>query len=179
VPTLNRFPLLGLWAEEAARRAGFKADEAKSLGHAYAVLYAIRAARRPKPAGTMELVRKRLPRHPSGERVRFGGDELEIVRDSNGHVRGQVGGDRLQTPATYHSSVEVKFPANYYQRLQKVFRLVLKRYPPRSVREDVVYDVYDEWKNACGVGRLVDVDALLRWCRDKHQTAALPTKRSH
>jgi hypothetical protein len=43
MPTLNRFPILGLWAEEAARRIGYSKDEAESLGHAYAVLYAIRA----------------------------------------------------------------------------------------------------------------------------------------
>src|SRR5205085_4280167 len=48
VTTLNRFPLLGLWATEAARRAGYRRDEAEALGHAYAVLYAIRAAHVPR-----------------------------------------------------------------------------------------------------------------------------------
>ena len=46
--TLNRFPLLSLWAREVARRLGYTAAEAESLGHAYAVLYAIRAAGKPK-----------------------------------------------------------------------------------------------------------------------------------
>ena len=41
--TLNRFPLLGLWAREAAHRIGYPDREADVLGHAYAVLYAIRA----------------------------------------------------------------------------------------------------------------------------------------
>ena len=43
MPTLNRFPLLGLWAKGAARRLGYTKDESEALGHAYAVLYAIRA----------------------------------------------------------------------------------------------------------------------------------------
>src|SRR5690242_5637434 len=52
--TLNRFPLLGLWAEEAARRIGYPKAEAESLGHAYAVLYAIRAQRLRQPAKEKE-----------------------------------------------------------------------------------------------------------------------------
>lgn len=57
MPTLNRFPLLGLWAEEAARRLGYRKDGAESLGHAYSVLYAIRAQRvqRPKTDGQAKL----------------------------------------------------------------------------------------------------------------------------
>ena len=43
MPTLNRFPLLGLWAREAATRIGYTAPDADTIGHAYAVLYAIRA----------------------------------------------------------------------------------------------------------------------------------------
>ena len=43
MPNLNRFPLLGLWAKEAARRIGHNDADAQTIGHAYAVLYAIRA----------------------------------------------------------------------------------------------------------------------------------------
>ena len=45
MPNLNRFPLLGLWAREAAHRLGYADHDADTLGHAYAVLYAIRANR--------------------------------------------------------------------------------------------------------------------------------------
>jgi hypothetical protein len=48
MPTLNRFPLLALWAKEAARRMGYTVAESEALGHAYAVLYAIRAAGKPR-----------------------------------------------------------------------------------------------------------------------------------
>jgi hypothetical protein len=33
-PTLNRFPLLGLWAKEAARRVGYSKGESEALGAA-------------------------------------------------------------------------------------------------------------------------------------------------
>ena len=39
-------------------------------------------------------------------------------------------------------------------------------YPPRRVDSRLVYNLYDEWKKQCGVGRLVDLDALARWCRE-------------
>ena len=105
MPTLNRFPLLGLWAKEAARRAGYRKDEAESLGHAYAVLYAIRANRRPEPAkehaeGHEHATRRRRP-----ATVHFGGDDLDVVHAADGHLRGRVGGEQPQTPASYRRSV--------------------------------------------------------------------------
>ena len=38
----------------------------------------------------------------------------------------------------------------------------------------MVYDLYDEWKKQCGVGRLVDLDGLLRWVEER---AGDPTAR--
>src|SRR5207237_65324 len=94
--TLNRFPLLGLWAEEAARRLGYRKDEAESLGHAYAVLYAIRA-RGPRKAAEGDAERTRPKKRVPTERLHFGGDDLDVTRDAERHVRGRVGGDRPQT----------------------------------------------------------------------------------
>src|SRR5438132_2738711 len=93
MPTLNRFPLLGLWAEEAARRVGYARDEAESLGHAYAVLYAIRARERPKAADKAKEPAGRARKRRKAERLRFGGDDLEVTRDAEGKVRGLVGGE--------------------------------------------------------------------------------------
>jgi hypothetical protein len=164
MPTLNRFPLLGLWAEEAARRIGYARDEAESLGHAYAVLYAIRAQRHvrkaePKTPETAPRSRRRAARHLS-----FGGDELEVTSTPDGKVRGKVGGDRPQTPQTYAASVRKKFPPGYYERLQASFRQLLKRIAPRRLDSRLIYNLYDEWKRTCGVGRRVDLDKLLVWC---------------
>jgi hypothetical protein len=173
--TLNRFPLLGLWAEEAARRQGYRKDEAESLGHAYAVLYAIRA--RPRvhvpmgPTAPPAHAKKR----PASHRVHFCGDDIDVAYDVDGRLRGKVGGDRRQTPATYRSAVRAKFPPGYYERLQKAFHDLLKTFPPRALQGRRVYDLYDEWKKACGVGRLVDLDCLLQWCRRR---AGAATRRS-
>src|SRR5262249_21020191 len=88
--TLNRFPLLGLWAEEAARRIGYTKGEAEALGHAYAVLYAIRA--RGKPPDRQKPKPEKPPKKRfKGEQLRFGGDDLEVTYDTDGRVRGLVG----------------------------------------------------------------------------------------
>jgi hypothetical protein len=174
MPTLNRFPLLGLWAEEAARRAGFRRDEAESLGHAYAVLYAIRANRRPEPLAAQDrAAAEHHKRHPRGAQVHFGGDDLDVTRTAEGHVRGKVGGDGAQTPASYRKSVAGKFPPGYYDRLRTAFRRVLRGVRPKDLRERAVYDLYDEWKRTCGrpasgyPGRRVDLDRLLEWCAER------------
>jgi hypothetical protein len=168
MPTLNRFPLLGLWAKEAARRLGYAEGEAKSLGHAYAVLYAIRARGKPKHREEHEeRPRERhAPPPPEAEEIEFAGDRIQVVRDSDGRVRGLVGGETPQTPRTYDTSVKKKFPPGYYDKLEEAFRAVLKKYPPRKLDSRLVYRLYDEWKQTCGAGRLVDLDALLRWCHD-------------
>jgi hypothetical protein len=172
MPVLNRFPLLGLWAKEAARRLGYPKDEAESLGHAYAVLYAIRAAA-PRKARKeeAEAARPRKKRR-AAEEVEFGGDQLEVVREG-GRLRGHVGGDGPQTPHSYEVSVEDKFPLGYYEKLEKAFREVFRRYPPRAFKKDrLLYTLYDRWKKSCGVGRSVDLDELLRWCREHRPSSA-------
>ncbi len=161
--TLNRFPLLGLWAEEAARRLGYRKDEAESLGHAYAVLYAIRA--RPRSPRTPAAKPTHANKHAASHRIHFCGDDIDAAYDVDGRLRGKVGGGRRQTPASYRSAVEAKFPPGYYDRLQKAFHDLLKTFPPRALEGRRVYDLYDAWKKECGVGRSVDLDRLLEWCR--------------
>jgi len=90
-----------------------------------------------------------------------------VTRSAEGHVRGKVGGDGAQTPASYRKSVAGKFPPGYYDQLQKAFRRVLRGVRPKDLRGRVVYDLYDEWKRTCGVGRRVDLDALVDWCEER------------
>jgi hypothetical protein len=162
--TLNRFPLLGLWAKEAARRLGYRQDETESLGHAYAVLYAIRARPRTPAPGPQAAPPAKVKRR-AAHRIRFCGDDIDVAYNVDGRLRGKVGGDRPQTPATYRAAVRAKFPPGYFERLQQAFRDLFKTFPPRALEGRQVYDLYDEWKKACGVGRLVDLDRLLEWCR--------------
>jgi hypothetical protein len=167
MPTLNRFPLLGLWAEEVARRLGYTKGEAEALGHAYAVLYAIRARGQPTKAEKPPKERRAARKKPAAEEVDFGGDHLPVAHTGAGRVRGRVGGEAEQTPASYRAHVAAKFPAGYYEKLQKAFRQVLRTYPPREMKTRLVYNLYDGWKKSCGVGRAVDLDQLLAWCH-KH-----------
>src|SRR5581483_7280671 len=157
MPTLNRFPLLGLWAKEAARRAGYPEAEAEALGHAYAVLYAIRAQGKPRHAAEGKPKARPRKRAPV-EQVHFGGDDLDVVRAEDGTIRGRVGGEALQTPESYEAAVAEKFPDGYYRRLERAFRRWLKKYRPKELEGGLVYDLYDEWKRTCGKGRLVDLD---------------------
>jgi hypothetical protein len=171
VTTLNRFPLLGLWAEEAARRLGYTKDQAEALGHAYAVLYTIRAHHHPKHTTRPDDGHEHA--HPArpAEQVELGGDRLDVTRDrATGHVRGRVGGEAPQTPRSYQSSVRAKFPPGYYEKLEQAFRHVFRALPPRRLKGRLVYELYDQWKKECGVGRSVDLDSLLEWCRE-HSTA--------
>jgi hypothetical protein len=178
MPTLNRFPLLGLWAEEAARRLGYTRAEAESLGHAYAVLYAIRAQRLRHPAEAKEAKEPaRARKRAATKQIHFGGDDLDVTYDARGKVRGLVGGDKPQTPASYQASVQKKFPPGYYDRLQDCFRRLFKAYRPSMLQGRLVYNLYDEWKKSCGVGRRVDLDRLIEWCHERAEDAA-PAKRS-
>jgi hypothetical protein len=178
MPTLNRFPLLGLWAEEAARRLGYTKGEAEALGHAYAVLYAIRA-RGPQPKRAAEKEEKwaAKPARKPTEQVEFGGDRLDVTRNEDGRVQGLVGGDTPQTPRSYAVRVVRKFPPGYYEKLQEAFRKVFKALPPRAMKTRLVYDLYDEWKKSSGVGRLVDLDKLLAWSRERAKSPAAAVTR--
>jgi hypothetical protein len=167
--TLNRFPLLGLWAKEAARRLGYSKTEAESLGHAYAVLYAIRARGPKQPSGDRTAPRPSRPARRAGKRevLSFGGDQLDVSYDPEGRVRGRVGGAQPQTPESYRASVERKFPPGYYDRLEECFRKLFKAYAPRALDSRLIYDLYDQWKQECGAGRRVDLDKLLAWCHQR------------
>jgi hypothetical protein len=170
MPVLNRFPLLGLWAKEAARRLGYTEGEAESLGHAYAVLYAIRARGKPPPSGEPGKKKKPAKKPAHKEQLHFAGDTLDVTHDAKGKVRGRVGGEKPQTPETYRASIQQKFPDGYYVKLEGCFRKLFKSYPPRRLDGRLVYDLYDTWKKSCGVGRMVDLGELVRWCQ--HETAA-------
>jgi hypothetical protein len=164
--TLNRFPLLGLWAKEVARRLGYTVTEAESLGHAYAVLYAIRAAGGPKHTkgdGGAAAATASPAAPPAKDELAFGGDRLEVVREG-GKVRGRVGGAEMQTPQSYRYHVVKKFPAGSYDKLEAAFRRVLATYKPGELNSRLTYQLYDEWKKSCGAGRLVDLDKLTAWC---------------
>ncbi|MBY0233181.1 MAG: hypothetical protein K2W96_28190 [Gemmataceae bacterium] len=164
--TLNRFPLLGLWAREAALRVGHAPADADALGHAYAVLYAIRASVPPraKDAKTPQAAPPAEGGRPV-ERLLFAGDEIDIRRVGE-RIIGQVGGD-AQTPGSFRHKIRGKYPAGWFDRLEAAFRAVLARHEPERLGSRLVYSLYDQWKKACAAGRLVDLDRLLAWCEGR------------
>jgi len=162
MPTLNRFPLLALWAKEAARRMGYTVAESEALGHAYAVLYAIRAAGKPRKK---EAPPKPVKRRPPSEQIEFSGNRIDVKYDATGKVQGFVGHEQPQTAQSYRKSVLHKYPPGYYDKLEEAFRELLKRYRPKELKSRLLYDLYDTWKRDCAVGRSVDLDCLLKWAR--------------
>jgi hypothetical protein len=172
--TLNRFPLLGLWAREAALRVGYPEREADVLGHGYAVLYAIRAnvSKKVGPYKDHEAIRAarealESPTASEVEALHFGGDDLQVSRNGRGELVGRVGDQMPQTWESYRYKIVRKFPAGYYERVQAAFRDFLSAVEPEKLETRLVYGLYDQWKKACASGHSVDLDKLIQWCRDR------------
>jgi hypothetical protein len=174
MPTLNRFPLLGLWGREAAHRLGYKDSEADTLGHAYAVLYAIRANRPSraveyKDKEAAEAAREALATPSDIDLLSFGGDELQVSRDGRGRLVGRVGNALPQTAESYRYKVVRKFPEHYHEKVRDAFRSFFETCELELLDSRELYNLYDRWKKLCGVGRLVDLDKLIRWCQENRR----------
>jgi hypothetical protein len=175
--TLNRFPLLGLWAREAAHHIGYPDREADVLGHAYAVLYAIRANSPTRPVKykdkeAAKAAEEALASPAAVETLSFAGDDLHVSRNGRGELVGRVGDQLPQTAESFRYKVMRKFPAGYYERVQAAFRDFLSAFDPDKLDSRAVYDLYDQWKKACASGRLVDLDQLIQWCHDRKPAKA-------
>jgi hypothetical protein len=176
MPSLNRFPLLGLWAREAALRIGFGEAEADTIGHAYAVLYAIRANSPVRPgkykdAEAKAAAEKALAEPSDIELLDFGDDELQVTRSREGRLIGRVGNAEPQTPESYRYKIVRKFPSGYHEKLQSTFRDFFAGYTPEKLNTRLIYTLYDQWKKACAAGRMVDLDKLLAWCVERKPSA--------
>jgi hypothetical protein len=172
---LNRFPLLGLWAREAAVRLGYSDADADTIGHAYAVLYAIRANSTAKPVKYKDkeaaaAAAKALAEKTETENLEFGGDQLQVTRNAQGRLIGHVGNALPQTPETYRYKVAGKFPPGAYEKVQKAFHTFFQAYKPEQLQNRTIYHLYDQWKKSCASGRLVDLDQLIAWCSERKPT---------
>jgi hypothetical protein len=180
MPNLNRFPLLGLWAREAASRIGFSDPDADTIGHAYAVLYAIRSNSTSRPVKYKDKeaaasAAKALAEKTEIERLDFGDDELQVTRNAQGRLIGHVGStpEKLnlpQTPETYRYKVAGKFSPGWYEKVQTAFRNFFQAYTPERLNTKVIYHLYDQWKKSCAAGRMVDLDKLVTWCEERKPT---------
>ncbi len=171
MPSLNRFPLFGLWNRVAAGVLGFKEQESKCIGHGVAVLYAIRAqgGRRPKLEGPKKskIAAGDGPVVLTTESVTFGDDDLpcryEDGRVSKCFVGCETPQDAAQTPASYDSNVDAKIPPEYIESLTTSMLALLVSYKRAELRGPILYTLYNDWKTACQAGRAVDLDQLMKW----------------
>jgi hypothetical protein len=175
--SLNRFPLLGLWAREAALRIGFSEAEADTIGHAYAVLYAIRSNSTARPAAKIKdpdaakAIAEANAEPADIEHLNFGDDHLQVSHNTRGQLIGRVGNATPQTPETYRYKVVSKFPAGSHDKVREAFRAYFQQYTPQKLDTRLIYTLYDTWKKSCASGRLVDLDKLIQWCHDRTPAA--------
>jgi hypothetical protein len=173
--TLNRFPLFGLWNRIAAETLGYDADEARSIGHAVAVLFAIRArggGRKAKAEREGAAPEAAPVERMETDDLAFGGDPIPCEFGDDGRlVRCLVGArtpqDPAQTPESYDAAVEAKIPEEYLEPLQAAMTGLLATYPQPELQTRMLYQVYDEWKRECAAGRRVDLDQLVAWLEDR------------
>jgi hypothetical protein len=170
MPTLNRFPLLGLWAREAAARIGYPAEECDVIGHAYAVLYAIRANSPSKPyhykdADAKKAADKVKKENPAIEKLTFADDELNVSRTSEGVLVGRVGDAEPQTSQSYRYKIVKKYPEGWYEKVQEAMQEFFATYDTQKLDTRVVYTLYDNWKKSCAQGTLVDLEKVIAWCQ--------------
>ncbi len=169
--TLNRFPLLGLFAYRAARRIGYSEDDARLLGYSTALLYAIFKAKAQAKKEPPEK-KKELPeeiRKAKTETIIFGGQEFTVIPGKGKHLKQTVVGHEAHDPKAYDAEVEAKFSEGWHDRLAKAFDEYLADHDAEELnRGNTLFDLYKAWRDGCKVGfNRVDLEKLMNWL-NKH-----------
>ncbi len=164
--TLNRFPLLGLFAYRAARRMDYPEETARLLGYSTAVLYAIFKSKAQKQAESTED--KKMPKELATAKtgtITFGGKEFTVIYEKGKHPSKTVVGNENQTPDLYDPQVKAKFPKGWYERLAKAFDKYLEPHSPEEISSgNTLYELYKAWRDECKVGfNRVDLEKLMQW----------------
>jgi len=172
-PTLNRFPLFGLFAYRAALRIGHPEPAARLLGYSTALLYAIFKTRGQGRQATGDQRRTegaaRGSETVSTETVLFGGQDFAAVRDQAGNLSQTVIAREAYSPESYESQIRGKFAEGWHDRLAVAFDEYLRRFDPHALnRGNALYELYKGWRDDCKVGlNRVDLDKLLEWLRER------------
>jgi hypothetical protein len=167
-PTLNRFPLFGLFAHQAARQVGYPEDEARLLGYSTALLYAIYKAKSQAGKGKAETEPKKKPPHVAEaktETLQFGGQAFQVIYGGGRRLKQTVVGHEVHDARQYDSQIKAKFPVGWYDRLAKAFGKYLAAHDPAELdKGQTLFDLYKAWRDANKVGlNRVDLEKLLRW----------------
>jgi hypothetical protein len=171
--TLNRFPLFGLFAHQAARQIGYPEDDARLLGYSTALLYAIykakaqaRQEKHEKESTRKEVSAKTEARATT---LQFGGQDFQVIYDKEKRMKQTIIGDELHDAAEYDSQVRAKFPDGWYDRLAIAFDRYLAAHAPEELnRGKTLFDLYKAWRDANKVGfNRVDLEKLAAWLEER------------
>jgi hypothetical protein len=165
-PTLNRFPLFGLFAHQAARRLGYPEDDARLLGYSTALLYAIfKAKAQAKKAEKEPAKKKELPEEIAAKSrpLQFGRQEFQVIYGKGKKLKQTVLGHEVHDADEYDSRIKAKFPEGWYDRLAKAFDKYLAAHDPEELNKGL-FDLYKAWRDENKVGfNRVDLEKLLAW----------------
>jgi hypothetical protein len=166
--TLNRFPLFGLFAHQAARRIGYAEDDARLLGFSTALLYAIFKV---KAQATKEPAEKKkeLPKEIEAKTktLQFGGQEFQVIYGKGKKLKQTVVGHEVHDADEYDSQIKAKFPEGWYDKLAKAFDKYLAAFDSALI-DNGLFDLYKPWRDGCKVGfNRVDLDKLLAWLGER------------
>ncbi len=149
--SINRAPVLTLWAAVVAQRLGFKWDEALTLGKAVAGLNAQAKGRRlgifkpqEKP---IQQAREQKP--DSTFLVEVCGRTVPAVNTSDG-VRAASKGKPI-SPGSVERYLEGKFGKDL-DRVRKAMQEVAKKYKPKELAQ-VAYPLYEQFRPAIPSGQ--------------------------
>ena len=165
--TLNRFPLFGLFAYRAAKKAGYPEEDARLLGFSTALLYAIFKAKSQAKKEKPEKEKKELPKEIEAKTktLQFGGQEFTVIPGKGKRLKQTIVGHEVHDPEEYDSQVEAKFPEGWHDRLAKAFDKYLEGYEPEDLNH--LFDLYKAWRDENKVGfNRVDLEKLLVWLKE-------------
>jgi hypothetical protein len=123
-PTLNRFPLFGLFVHRAAKHMGYPEDDARLLGYSTALLYAIfKAKAQAKREKADREPKKELPAEIEAKTksLCFGGQEFQVIYGKSKRLQHTVLGHGIHDAKEYEGQIKAKFPEGWYERLAKGF----------------------------------------------------------
>ncbi len=177
-PTLNRFPLFGLFAHQAAKHMGYPENDARLLGYSTALLYAIFKAKSQSKKEKGEKGEKEPKKELSTEieakakTLQFGGQEFQVIYGKGKQLKQTIVGHEVHSGDEYDSQIKAKFPEGWYDLLAKAFDKYLAAQDAEALNKGL-FDLYKPWRDENKVGfNRVDLDKLIAWLHEHHEQVA-------